>query len=69
MSSQKRNLTSSSIKNANKMLNLTLSLIKEANLIHIRSLMRKKGGFGIGNNNYIYTIMDVQMTTFSLSLS
>ena len=41
---QKRNLTSSPIKNTNKMLNLTSSSIKKANLslIQIRSPMRKK---------------------------
>ena len=56
-------------KNANKMLNLTSSLIKKANLIRIRSPMRKKGSFGIGNNSCLYSMVDVQMTTFSLHLS
>ena len=48
---QKKNLTSSPIKNTNKMLR---------NLI--RSPMRKKGCFDIGNHSCLYSMVDVQMT-------
>ena len=61
-------------KNTSKMLNLTSSSIEKANrmlrnLIRIRSPVRKKGCFDIGNNIYLYNMVDVQVTTFSLSLS
>ena len=56
-------------KNTSKMLNLTPSSIEKANTIRIRSPMRKKGSFGIGNNIYLYDMVDVQVTTFSLFLS
>ena len=44
-------------KNTNKMLNRMLR-----NLIQIRSTVRKKGSFGIRNNVYLYSMVDVQMT-------
>ena len=54
-------------KNTNKMLNLTSSSIEKANrmlrnLIRIRSPIRKKGCFDIGNYSCLYSMVDVQMT-------
>ena len=37
--------------------------MEKANLIQIRSLMRKKISFDIGNNIYIYSMVDIQMTS------